>query len=280
MWEKKKVLVTVKAYPEHSKSHKDVVCTAGITDDGEFIRLYPINTSLYFGKNKINKYDWIEVECEKATEKLNRKESYRVREGSIKVLDRSLASNNGRAPWEKRNEILLKHVSPSIKSLVDAFEKDRTSLGLIKVTELIDFFTSEELKPPSESQVVQKTLFDNSTIPIIDKIPHVFKYKFLCDGCLKPESCTKRGDHRILCEDWEVFAAYRKWWNEYSDIGVLWEKMHEKFYDFMKNRDLYFFMGTHSQQPSWLIIGLYYPPKCLSEKIEEKQAQSTFDNWI
>lgn len=59
-WEKKRVLVTVKAYPEKSKRHGSVVCTAGLTDKGEWIRLYPLPFSLFL-KNKISKYDWIEV---------------------------------------------------------------------------------------------------------------------------------------------------------------------------------------------------------------------------
>ncbi len=41
-WEKKRVLVTVKAYPEKSKKYGEVVCTIGLTEEGEWIRLYPI----------------------------------------------------------------------------------------------------------------------------------------------------------------------------------------------------------------------------------------------
>ncbi len=34
-----------------------------------------------------------------------------------------------------------------------------------------------------------------------------------------------------------------------------------KFFDFMKTRDLYFFMGTHFRYGTWIIIGLFYPQK-------------------
>ncbi len=33
------------------------------------------------------------------------------------------------------------------------------------------------------------------------------------------------------------------------------------FFDFMKTRDLYLFMGTHFRYGTWIIIGLFYPQK-------------------
>jgi len=90
-WEKKKVLVTVKAYPERSKKYGSVACTVGLTEEGEWIRLYPITLDVFSGDNKLRKYDWIEVECKKAEEKLSRKESYKIRDGTLKIIDRSLS---------------------------------------------------------------------------------------------------------------------------------------------------------------------------------------------
>ncbi len=37
-WEKKRVLVTVKSYPERSKKYGVVACTMGLTEEGELIR--------------------------------------------------------------------------------------------------------------------------------------------------------------------------------------------------------------------------------------------------
>ena len=117
-WEKKRVLVTVKAYPEKSRKHGTVVCTAGITDTGDWIRLYPMPYSTFLGPSKIQRYDWIEAECEKVTdEKLKRKESYRVRDGSVNIIDRSLSQGkvNGKVPWEKRNAIILPKIALSLE---------------------------------------------------------------------------------------------------------------------------------------------------------------------
>lgn len=54
-WEKKTVTIVTKAYPEQSKRHGSVACTAGITNDGKWIRLYPIDMRYFVGNNKISK---------------------------------------------------------------------------------------------------------------------------------------------------------------------------------------------------------------------------------
>jgi len=272
-WEKKKVLVTVKAYPEKSKKHGIVVCTAGITDTGDWIRLYPMPYSSFLGPNKIHRYDLIEVECEKVTdEKLKRKESYRVRDGSVNIIDRSLSIGKikGKTPWEKRNAIIMPKISPSLEYLVEQYEKDKTSLGLIKPTAVMDFFTREELQQPPEPKEYQRSL-DNQIIPIVDAIPHIFAYKFICAGC------DEGKQHDIMCEDWELFESYRSWWRTYPDVTLLWEKLHEKFFDFMIRHDLHFYMGMYSQMPTWLIIGLYYPPE---ETLIPVKKPVTLGNWM
>lgn len=57
--EQLKVLITVKTYPIPSKKYDELVCTAGITDKGDLVRLYPINfRDLPFSK-QYHKYQWI-----------------------------------------------------------------------------------------------------------------------------------------------------------------------------------------------------------------------------
>jgi len=253
-WEKKRVLVTVKAYPEPSKKHKESVCTAGIAEDGEFIRLYPIPMEIFRNPAlKFSKYDYIEAECRKASgeEKLGRKESYKVRYKTIRVVDKSLSTTP--INWEERNKIILPLQTDSVESLPELFERDRTSLALIKPKEILDFYKTRELTEEEKeiSKHVQTTITGKEHTPL-QKIPHVFKYKFMCYG----NECKT---HDITCEDWELFEAYRRW--DYPTERILWKKIQQRFLDFMSKRDLYFYMGTHSLYPSWLIIGLYYPPK-------------------
>jgi hypothetical protein len=259
-WEKKRVLVTVKAYPEKSKKYGEVVCTIGLTEEGEWIRLYPIPFNAFSGPNGIKKYDWIEVYCKKAEEKLNRKESYRIRDGSVKIIDRSLSlkKGKGKANWIERNKIILSHIAPSLEELGAKFYEDRTSIGLVKPLEVLEFYKKSELQIYGNTKAFQQSLF-GASIPDIEEIPHLFGYRFRCPGCEEGK------EHNIQCEDWELFESYRSWGKRYGNVNLLWEKLHDKYYRSMINTDLYFFMGMFSQYNTWLIVGLYYPPKNLEQ---------------
>ncbi|OPY49003.1 MAG: hypothetical protein A4E49_03282 [Methanosaeta sp. PtaU1.Bin112] len=269
-WEKKRVLVTVKAYPEKSKKYGEVACTIGLTDEGDWIRLYPIPFNVFSGRDGLKKYDWIEVDCKRAEEKLSRKESYRIRDGSLKITDRSLSLKKvkGRVNWVERNKIILSHISPSIEELRDKFNEDRTSIGLIKPAELLDFYKTDELKIYGDTKSFQQSLF-GASIPEIEEIPHLFSYRFRCNGC------KEGAEHKIQCEDWELFESYRSWGKRYGDTSLLWEKLYDKYYRLMKDNDLYFFMGTFSQFPTWLIVGLYYPPGNLEQ--QQRSRNRTLD---
>ena len=220
MYEKKRILLTVKTYPEESKKHGSSICMAGITDEGEWIRLYPVAFD-YFVKKlsyKMKKYVWIEAEVEKSSEKLQRKESYKVNQKSIRIIDESLTKANPRV-WEKRKKLILPLLNYSLKDLDDKFKEDRTSLGLIK-PKLIDF---NFRKPMDEVEIdharfLQKTLNDKFVLTA-DKIPHFISYVFQCNqtDCKIP--------HDITCEDWELFEFIRKLNKNYSDSDLVQKKL-------------------------------------------------------
>lgn len=264
-WKKKKILVTVKAYPEKSTKYKGhLVCTAGITDEEEWIRLYPITIQKFIGKHKVKKFYWIEAECKKAThEKLNRKESYKVREDSIRVIDTSLTEPE--PDWYARHKILSNHISSSKEALEEAYKDDKTSLGIIKPKE-VEFYHSNELKIYQNNHSYQQAI-DGSRIPIFDPLPHIFRYKFKC-------SSDEEKLHDIQCEDWELMESYRSWGQRYNNTSVLWDKLYSKYHTQMiEKKDLHFIMGMYSQYPTWMIIGLYYPPKGTTNT-------TTLDRWM
>ncbi len=37
--------------------------------------------------------------------------------------------------------------------------------------------------------------------------------------------------------------------------------MRQKMFDWMKNRDLFFMMGTHHRWHNWLVVSVLYPEK-------------------
>jgi hypothetical protein len=252
-WQKKKITIVTKAYPEYSKRHGSVACTAGITEDGEWIRLYPIDMRHFIGQDKISKFDIIEVECTPDSDKLGRKESHKVRPDSIKIIDKSLTKP--KIDWKRRNQIVLPMISESIQKLQDSYEKDRTSLGLIRPHEILDFIKTEDLQINEKDGWSFTINLDGARIPNVSKIPHIFKYRFKC-------SCCNDSEHVMQCEDWELFESYRSWGARYKNTETLWTKLRDKYFTWMlSERDLHFVMGMYSQYPTWFIVGIYYPPK-------------------
>jgi hypothetical protein len=71
-----KVLITVKTYPIPSRKYGELVCTAGVAKDGDFIRLYSINLRDLPYSKQYKKYQWIEIKAERHRGRDTRKESW------------------------------------------------------------------------------------------------------------------------------------------------------------------------------------------------------------
>ncbi|MDO5843971.1 MAG: hypothetical protein Q4Q53_02345 [Methanocorpusculum sp.] len=255
--ETKKVLLTVKASPENSKKYGATLCTAGITDTGEWIRLYPVQYADIIRTN-IPRYSWIEVECYKDSEHDLRKESYKIVPDTLRVVEYPRDISKGKPDWSYRNNLILPHISKSMADLVEQSKCDNTSLGLIKPVDIIDFYLeTTDLNNEDYSQDMQM-LLTGEKIPVLKKIPH-YSYDFKCNGCCTESSCTSNGHHSSVCLDWEMAASFVKWKRDFPDNYE--SKMKSRYFDFMNSRDLYLFMGTHHIYKTWMIIGLYYPPK-------------------
>jgi len=266
-YEKRQILLIVKAYPEISKRYGNVVCIAGVLEDtNELIRLYPVQLQ-EISRKGLKKFTRFEARITKnRDEKLKRKESYKIQTNSIKVIDDSLTKVEERNVWEKRVSIIENLLSSSVEDLENSFNIDKTSLGIIKPK--IDTVSFKTKKPVEEIEIkiaksIQKTLFGDKIITP-DKIEKTFYYEF---DCLN-ENCIH---HKKICVDWELYEAFRNWRKKYSSED-LFVKLKDKFEIFMKQRNLYFILGTHSQFPSWFIIGLFYPPKFKHKK--------TINDWL
>lgn len=256
-WEEREILLVVKTYPTRSKKYENTVCTAGILEDtNEWVRLYPLRMEKVIEK-KLKKFVRFKAKIMKDTsDYLSRKESYKIRDSSIEIIDDSLTITSNKDVWDERTKILKKVSFKSVEELKEKFSLDRTSLGIIKPK--INSIKFNIKKPINEIRIekeisTQYDLFGGKQKKV-DKIEKAFSYKFQCND----EKCTK---HDIICEDWELFQAFRDWQKKYPNEKVFVKKLREKFNDWMINRDLYFIMGTHWRFNTWIIIGLYYPPK-------------------
>ena len=55
---REKILILVKTYPTPSTKYIETVCTAGIREDGSWIRIFPIPFRTLDDYQKYRKYQW------------------------------------------------------------------------------------------------------------------------------------------------------------------------------------------------------------------------------
>ena len=74
--ETKTALIVVRTYPTPATKGVEVSCTAAITDQGEWLRLFPVPYRRLKPVQRFHKYQWIDVEVEKSSDA--RPESFRI----------------------------------------------------------------------------------------------------------------------------------------------------------------------------------------------------------
>ncbi|MDR0800640.1 MAG: hypothetical protein LBN01_03820 [Endomicrobium sp.] len=256
MKEKKKILITVKTYPIPSKKYDETVCTAGIIEDGEWIRLYPIEFRKLERSKQYKKYDLVEVMVEKRTEDF-RKESFKPI-GICEVIGH-IDTKNG---WAERKNLILDRVRvyKNISKLIsDSKPPDFVSLAVFKPTEILDFKCEKQDPNWSVEENKQLDMFAPNNFKRVEKLPFKFKYIFRDE--------TDRIS-KLTIIDWETGALFLRCKKKYKeDFKLACKEVKEKYLnDFARNKDLYFFLGTtrehhNTAKNPFLIIGTFHPPK-------------------
>jgi hypothetical protein len=253
-WKIERILILVKTYPQPSRKHQEVVCTAGLREDGSFVRLFPINFRALDEKKRFERYRWIKAPIRKASDP--RPESYNIDIDNLEMGERIGTDHN----WAKRKDMLAPNISPSIEHLEFCQREVGTSLGIIRPSLITDFYlkpTKEsDWSPAERAKLDQMGLLTGATRWLLEKIPIEFRYRFVCDD---PE-CQ---GHDMGCLDWEIAEAYRSWRRRYPDPVLFEQKLLQRFrHDMMVRNDTHFFVGTLARFPkTWTIVGLFYPAK-------------------
>jgi hypothetical protein len=253
---KKRVLITVKAYPNPSYSYGETVCCAGIDlETSRWIRLYPISYRDLDSNKKFRKYSVIEIECAKAREDV-RPESYRVREDSIRILSYLGTSAKD---WEQRKAIVFSMPSLTLCELKKAEADSGTSLGLIKPSQ-IKFIIGKRPMSDTEkraSAYAQLGFFKKAKNSI-EEIPYIFYYRFKC------ESDSACSGHELSINDWEINQAFRDWRNKYNPEGLLLKKIEERWSALanVEKNNVNFYVGNlHAHPKTFIILGTFSPKK-------------------
>ena len=271
----RRVFITVKTYPTLSKKYDELVCTAGILDDGSWVRIYPLPFRKLDYENRYKKYQWMELPLAKNTSD-PRPESFRPTDISkIQLIGAPIGSGDG---WAERKQIIFGNnpVHSDLSTLIVKANSNELSIAIFKATELLSFVverTEREWNPESlkilEAKASQLSFFQSEDevrkeFSIVPKLPYKFSYKF--------RDCTGR-ESTLMIEDWEIGALFWKCLrqtngNEDEAISLVRKKYWHEF----SRKDIFLFLGTTRQFHGWasnpfVIIGVFYPPISLQDSL-------------
>jgi hypothetical protein len=238
----------VKTYPLPSPKLREVVCTAGVTESGDFIRLRDVDFRYRLHSEQFKKYQWIEVPVTKRTDK--RPETFRPA-GRIKILNDKPITD-----WVTRKQYVLKR-APNTMCWLEKRDQSEVSLGIVRVKTVRRFVATpgkQNWKNSWLNVMKQLDIFGQDPKPL-EKVPYDFSYEFICeeDGC--------RG-HTKTIHDWEIMALYLKMRDKYGEEKAI-QKVKERFFNVIcsPDRDTHFFVGTVLRHGTWIILGTFWPKK-------------------
>ncbi|MGA2310443.1 MAG: hypothetical protein ABSG57_12970 [Candidatus Bathyarchaeia archaeon] len=232
----------VKATPNWSVHLKRyTVCTAGISENNEWRRLYPMEWSTIRDKG-IKVWDKIKVSTSKP-EKDPRPESRKIDNESVENCGCAIKDR------EERREFLNAYTD----TLIPDATKTKKTLSIIKP--ILFGFSVEKENERGKQVTIDGDIFKVQPYGDIS-----LTYQFKCGekGCAICSRVHKF--HHMECFDFGANELYRK----YQDEKVAKEKVREGCYTRMKaDNDCWFAMGTHSQYPflKWMVVGLLWMKK-------------------
>lgn len=271
MWTRKKLLIVAKTYPQFSKTHLETVCTAAIeADSGRLVRVYPLSLRYMDQDKQPKEFDWVEVDVEK-NPKDPRPESYRIRQDTIRILDR-IPTDNG---WRDRNAWVFKAGSNehrSLEQLHHANTTHRTSLGFVRPKRIDKVYAVEKTRDDFAlwekkrlMAVSQHELFGAEDVEVRELSFPWIEYR-VCFHC---DDATCKG-HDLSVHDWGMYVLDMKMTKEHGTREAE-QKVKDKLLEVLdpEKKDARLLLGNTLANPSAFIIGgIYYPPR---------QRQGAFD---
>jgi len=266
---KERILITVKTYPTLSTKYEETVCTAGLREDGSWVRLYPVPFRKLEEYKKYHKYQWMTVKLHSRGGKDRRPESFVPEIDTIEMGEIISPAHQ----WSERCRFVLEKgiIYDDMTKLIELANENTLSLATYKPKEILDLIVEpvERNWPKEKLKLLrnkhrQGDLFGDpdqfeKDFKVVEKLPYKFSYLFE----------DKNGEiRRLMIEDWEIGALY---WNclkkAKGDEQIAIQKVREKYLDdFVQKRDLYLFVGTTLRFHGWtpnpfVIIGTFTPPK-------------------
>jgi len=227
MRERMKVLITVKAAPEPSKSYGDTVCVAGVRIDREpheWVRLYPVAFRHLSTEEQFSKYQVVELDVNPA-QRDSRAESRRPVWGSLSIAESALKMPARATVLEPMQTKTMCELSVGVQDDMNA-----QSLGLVQVRELRRFEITNHPGWTAAQQAavaasLEPTLFDDpdaKPVPALEAPQLRVYYNYYCMSA----DC---GGHRQSILDFEMSALQYR--GRRLPVGELKALITKKFRD-------------------------------------------------
>lgn len=263
---KERILITVKTYPTLSRKHGETVCTAGIREDGTWVRLYPVPFRRLGEEEQYRKFDWVELETRKSTKDHRPETRHPTDAKDIRPVNHLGTKEH----WKERRKVLGKiELHRQMQPLLDGAKANRLSLALFKPTKVLDFIWEPCERNWDEAKVAamrdmssQGELFEDEqwrqTFNLMPKLPYNFSYRF-------EDAEGNRRELQVL--DWEAGQLFHNCLRAArNDELTALAKVRQKYMDEFLKTDLDFFLGTmkefHGFSPNpWVIVGVLPLPQ-------------------
>lgn len=267
-WQRRQILIWGKTRPELSHTYREIVCTGGVfRDSGKLVRLYPIPLRFMDDERLFAKYQWIEADVMR-NERDPRPESYKVKFGDIKVLDKVKTKKGG--DWSLRAPFVLQtqNVFASVEALKERQAADGTSLGVVR-PKCIKSITSQfvgasekaslmarwdDCRKQVELSLEGEAIRDVTPLQAPD---YWYRIAFNCDD-------ARCSGHEMKVLDWEVDAYYwrRRHEKRESDDRAAKEVLKHLETVTGPQYDTRFFLGNINNHPqNFTIVGLWRPKR-------------------
>lgn len=240
-----RLCILVKAYPQPSQKYEETVCCAGISDTGEFLRLYPIPYRRLLTEQRFDRFDIIEARIFKAEDDW-RRESYKVDPDSIRIIQ-----SGSRLSADEKVTLWSRFVVESLVALRQENVETKRSLGIVKPdVGSVKFWAKAADKNDSESNEIFSSLLSQANLFNAEPLPkltleYTFGYTFTSAG----------HRHEMKVHDWEVQAAYHNYKRKYRTEAL--PRLEHVYGTQLPTQNLHFVLGTMKAHPrQFIIIGL------------------------
>lgn len=235
-----RVTILIKALPQRSTKHGETVCCAGVTERGEWKRLFPVRFRHLSSESSFKRWDWVTFKYVRPTHDA-RKESCRVFEDMISI--------GRKLPERELANFLSPIILPSVKAAAD----QGNSLALIKPVAPHFFYKRKSAaqidkeRQSYKDAAAQKSFLDPE-LAAFEPSPFEFKFTFQ----------DADASHEYLNGDWEAHAMFFNARNKrgLSEAEAL-EWMDQKFNVEYRQKGMVFAVGNQAGRPQvWQLLGV------------------------